>query len=228
MKYDPERLLAERKLSRNQFIRREIFAWMWVALAYMLLNGTVGQARMVPTGSMENTILIGDHLLMSRIGYDVGIPFTGVHVPLWRNPKRQQMIVFRPVTERDDPDLVKRVIGLPGDLLDIRDGAVWINGQELVESYVTGPTEALGMQTPYQVPDGCYFVMGDNRGNSFDSRFTGCVPRKNIIGTPVLIYMSVAAPSEKWEDGVVGRLSAYGNALLHPSLIRWRRLFHPL
>ncbi len=226
MKAPKQRLPTDKNLPRGQRIRREIFAWMWIVLGYLLINGTIGQARMVPTGSMENTILIGDHLLLSRIGYDAGIPFTGLHVPLWRNPKRQQVIVFRPLTAENNPDLVKRVIGLPGDSLDIRDGAVWINGQMLVENYVKGPTERYDLQTPYKVPDGCYFVMGDNRGNSYDSRFTGCVPRKNIIGAAVLIYMSVAAPSETWESGIPSRLSAYGNAILHPHLIRWKRLFH--
>jgi signal peptidase I len=223
----PERPLPTAKIqSRTHRIRREIFAWMWIVLGYLLINGTVGQARVVPTGSMENTILIGDHLMMSRIGYDIGIPFTGLHVPLWRNPKRQQVIVFSPMTAGSTSDLVKRVIGLPGDSIDIHDGAVWINGQTLVEKYTNGPTEPYDLPTPYKVPSDCYFAMGDNRGNSYDSRFFGCVPRKNIIGTPVLIYMSVAAPTEAWESGVPGRLSAYGTAILHPSLVRWKRLFH--
>ena len=86
---------------------------------------------MIPSGSMENTLLIGDHLIMSRIGYDAGVPFTNWHVPLWRNPKRQQIIIFKPPFAPDQPDYVKRVIGLPGETVDIRDGAVWINGQKL-------------------------------------------------------------------------------------------------
>jgi signal peptidase I len=212
-------------LSRAKRIQREIIAWIWIILIFLLINGTLGQARVIPSGSMENTLLVGDHLIMSRIGYDAGIPFTRWHVPLWKNPKRQQLaIFFSPVLGA--PDLVKRVIGLPGDTLDIRDGAVWINGKKLEENYTTGPTYAYDMHTPYVVPDNCYFMMGDNRGDSYDSRFMGCIPRKNIIGTPVLIYMSLKASPDAWESGQIKeRFLAYANALIHPSQVRWHRLF---
>lgn len=182
---------------------------------------------------MEGTLLIGDHLIMSRLGYDAGVPFTNWHVPLWRNPHRQQIVIFRPPYDHSQSDLIKRVIGLPGDTIDIRGGAVWINGKKLQENYTTGPTELpyhsellppfKGM--PFTVPEKQYFVMGDNRENSFDSRFWGSVPRNDIIGTPVTIYMSVDAPGDAWNGNIVERLLAYGNAVLHPSKIRWKRLF---
>lgn len=207
-------------------IQREIIAWFWVGLAFLLINGTIGQARVIPSGSMENTLLIGDHLIMSRIGYDAGVPFTNWHLPLWRNPKRQQVIIFKPPFAPDTPDYVKRVIGLPGDTLDIHDGAVWINGQKLAEKYTNGTSEPYDMRPPYKVPADCYFVMGDNRGNSYDSRFWGCVPRKDIIGTPVIIYMSLNVSPEAWEPGQIReRFFAYANALLHPRIVRWNRIF---
>jgi len=175
---------------------------------------------------MENTLLIGDHLIMSRIGYDAGVPFTNWHVPLWRNPHRQQVIIFKPPFAPDTPDYVKRVIGLPGDSVEIHDGAVWVNGQRLTENYTTGPTEPYDLRQPLKVPDNCYFVMGDNRGNSYDSRFWGCVPRKDIIGTPVMIYMSLNVSPDAWEPGQIReRFFAYANALVHPGLVRWKRLF---
>jgi signal peptidase I len=187
---------------------------------------------------MQNICLVGDHLIMSRVGYDVGIPCTNLHVPLWRNPKRGQIVIFRAVISGDTSDIIKRVIGLPGETLDVRDGGVWINGMRLREDYTIGRTEpgepamfqaAFAGQTkvlPYTVPPDCYFVMGDNRGNSLDSRFEGCIPRANIIGTPLMIYMSIDTPSEPWGSGAIGdRIYAYANALLHPSEIRWRRLF---
>jgi len=218
-------------------IQREIIAWFWVGLVFLLINGTIGQARVIPSGSMENTLLIGDHLIMSRIGYDAGVPFTNWHMPLWRNPKRQQVIIFKPPFAPDTPDYVKRVIGLPGDTIDIHDGAVWINGQKLTEKYTTGPTEppadyvALypGFEPPrypYKVPPDCFLALGDNRGNSLDSRFWGCVPRKNIIGTPVMIYMSLNVSPQAWEPGQIReRFFAYANALLHPRIVRWNRIF---
>ncbi|MGC2527748.1 MAG: signal peptidase I [Candidatus Acidiferrum sp.] len=216
----------EANLSRAKRIQREIIAWMWVVLLFLLINGTIGQARVIPSGSMENTLLIGDHLIMSRVGYDAGVPFTHWHVSLWRNPKRGQIVIFTPFVAQETSDIIKRVIGLPGETVDIHDGAVWIDGRKLAENYTTGPTEPYHMHLPYKVPADCYFVMGDNRGNSYDSRFTGCVPRKNIIGTPVMIYMSLEASPDAWEPGQIReRFLAYANAVLHPSEIRWKRLF---
>jgi len=219
-------------------IRRELIAWFWVALVFLLINGTIGQARVIPSGSMQNTLLIGDHLIMSRIGYDAGVPFTDVHHSLWRNPKRLQIVIFRPVIPGETSDVIKRVIGLPGETVDVHDGSVWINGVRLQEDYAIGSTEPgepllfrgafEGKKNifPYTVPPDCFFVMGDNRGNSLDSRFVGCVPRDHIIGTPVMIYMSIDSPAGQWESGGIGdRISAYANALLHPSEVRWRRLF---
>jgi len=223
----------------EQKVRREIIAWFWVGLVFLLINGAIGQARVIPSGSMENTLLIGDHLIMSRVGYDAGIPFTNLHLPLWRNPKRQQIIIFKPPFDPSQPDYVKRAIGLPGDTIDIRDGAVWVNGHRLAENYTIGRTERVdpnaytgafaGMSQvmPYKVPEDCYFAMGDNRQNSFDSRFWGCVPRDDIIGTPVLIYMSLSASPRAWEPGNIrARFLAYVDGIIRPGTVRWRRLFH--
>jgi signal peptidase I len=214
-------------------MKQEMIAWFWVILVFLLINGTVGQARIIPSGSMENTLLIGDHLIMSRIGYDAGIPFTNIHVPLWRNPKRLQMVIFHPPYDHSKPDLIKRVIGLPGETVDIHDGSVWISGRKLVETNTIGATQLPPRSEmlpsfpglPLTVPRGEYFVMGDNRGNSYDSRYWGCVPRNAIIGTPVTIYMSVDAPEEAWNGSLSERFLAYAEALLHPSRVRWKRLF---
>ena len=215
-------------------VKSEIIAWFWVILAFMLINGTLGQARVIPSGSMENTLLIGDHLIMSRLGYDAGVPFTNWHVPLWRNPRRLQIVIFKPPFDLTQPDYVKRVIGLPGETVDVHDDAVWIDGRKLIENYTVGRTEAPTKfqltvpygGLPYKVPEDCYFVMGDNRENSLDSRFWGCVPRNDILGTPVIIYMSLDAPKDAWNGDIGARFLAYANALIHPGTVRWRRLFH--
>jgi signal peptidase I len=224
----------EAQVPMGNRVKSEIIAWFWVILVFMLINGTLGQARVIPSGSMENTLLIGDHLIMSRIGYDAGVPFTNLHVPLWRNPKRQQIIIFKPPFDPTQPDYVKRVIGLPGETVDVRDGAVWINGKKLEENYTIGITEPPARSQlmapftglPFTVPDNCYFVMGDNRENSLDSRYWGCVPRNDILGTPVLIYMSLDAPKDAWNGDIGARFLAYANAVIHPGTVRWRRLFH--
>ena len=218
----------KRRDTAKDRVWREVVSWFWVILAFMLIEGTLVQARVIPSGSMEPTVLIGDHLIVSRIGYDAGIPFTDIHVPLWRNPKRQQIIVFRaPLPQEGNPDFIKRVIGLPGDTLEIRAGVVYIDGQPLKEPYRAAPPNPSEYRGPWHVPAGDYFMMGDNRENSYDSRYWGFVPRANIIGTPVLIYMSIDAPEEVWDPGHIGeRFETYLRVFIHPGEVRWRRLFH--
>jgi len=237
----------------------EIVSWFWVIVAFLFIEGAFVQARVIPSGSMEPSVLIGDHLIVSRLGYDVGIPFTSIHEPLWRNPKRQQIIVFKaPLADQGYPDFIKRCIGVPGDHIKIIGGKVFVNGKALDEPYTKHlpefedytqenfPAEASEMAPMFVdrpewadelakatvngemvVPPGEYFMMGDNRDNSNDSRFWGFVPRANIIGTPVMIYMSIEAPEGAWEPGHLSeRFEAYADSVIHPSKIRWRRLFH--
>src|SRR5579863_2503643 len=212
-------------------IRRELLSWFWVILAFFIIESMVIQARVIPSASMEHTILIGDHLIVSLLGYDAGIPFTEHHIALWRKPKRQQIIVFEaPPQAATGEDFIKRVIGLPGDTVEVRRGVVYVNGQKLNEPYLNprpepdAPAENMG---PFHVPADEYFVMGDNRDDSNDSRFWGYVPRANIIGTPLFIYLSIKAPEEVWEPGHIGeRLGTYLRIFIHPGEMRWKRLFH--
>ncbi|MFY9751130.1 MAG: signal peptidase I [Candidatus Acidiferrales bacterium] len=245
-----------RAAAKDDRVWREIVSWFWVIVAFILIEGGVVQARVIPSGSMENTVLIGDHLIVSRMGYDAGIPFTDYHIPLWRNPKRQQIIVFRaPLADQGFPDFIKRCVGVPGDHLKIVEGKVYVNDVLLNEPYAlhrpgaedmapenfpARASELMMVDNPdwaaelvadtvngeLVVPPGHYFMMGDNRDNSNDGRFWGFVPRENIIGTPVLIYMSIDAPEDVWEPGHIGeRFETYFRAIIHPSEIRWRRLF---
>jgi signal peptidase I len=245
---------AKRQDATKDRVWREVVSWFWVIVAFLLIEGTLVQARVIPSGSMENTVLIGDHLIVSRIGYDAGIPFTNVHVPLWRNPKRQDIVVFRaPLPNEGNPDFIKRVIGVPGDRVRIVGGQVYVNGTAIKEPYAffsrgpmdgeeyppTGSSEFMltpewREELPHHVVNGElvvppreYFMMGDNRENSYDSRYWGFVPRENIIGTPVMIYMSIDAPEEVWDPGHVGeRFATYLSVFIHPSEVRWKRLFH--
>jgi signal peptidase I len=220
--------VPKKQVTFKDKVWREVLSWFWVIMAFLFIEGTLVQARVIPSGSMERTVLIGDHLIVSRLGYDAGVPFTDWHVPLWREPKRQQIIVFRaPLPEQGFPDFIKRCIGLPGDTLEIKAGVVYINGKALVEPYRQDPPNALEYKGPWHVPAGQFFMMGDNRENSYDSRYWGFVPRANIIGTPVVIYMSIDAPEEVWNPGHVGeRFATYINAVIHPREVRWKRLFH--
>jgi signal peptidase I len=241
----------------NDRVWNEVVSWFWVIVAFLVIEGALVQARVIPSGSMEPTVLIGDHLIVSRIGYDAGIPFTQWHVPLWREPKRQQIMVFRaPLADQGFPDFIKRVVGVPGDHIKIVQGKVFVNGVALIEPYTQhAPDYADLPQEDYParagelafvdrpewaaelaqdtvngelvVPANDYFMMGDNRDDSNDSRFWGFVPREDFIGTPLIIYMSINAPEEVWNPGhLAERFGTYFSAIIHPGMIRWRRLFH--
>jgi signal peptidase I len=216
---------AESKPTWKRVILREALSWLWVILAFLLITGTIVQARVIPSASMENTLLIGDHLLMSRFGYEAEVPLTPLHVRLWREPHRQQIVVFRAPLP-GNPDYIKRLIGLPGDQVEIRRGVVYINGSKLNEPYRAAPPSVVDDYGPVTVPAGEYFVMGDNRDDSYDSRYWGFVPHANIVGTPLLLYMSIDAPENAWDPGHIrDRIFTYMNVLLHPSIVRWRRIF---
>src|SRR5579864_4358234 len=165
---------AEQKPAVSKVILREVVSWLWVILAFLFITGTIVQARVIPSGSMEKTLLVGDHLLMSRFGYEAEVPLTPLHVRLWRDPHRQQIVVFRAPLP-GTPDYIKRLIGLPGDQLEIRQGVVYVNGKELKEPYRADPPNPTDNYGPVTVPTGEYFVMGDNRDDSCDSRYWGFV-----------------------------------------------------
>jgi signal peptidase I len=115
---------------------------------------------------------------------------------------------------------------MPGDTVEIKHGVVFLNGAALPEPYRSNPPSPSDNYGTITIPAHEYFVLGDNRDDSYDSRYWGFVPENNIIGTPVVIYMSVQASEDAWQPGEVRqRFHAYFTAMLHPSLVRWRRLF---
>ncbi|MGH9793771.1 MAG: signal peptidase I, partial [Candidatus Acidiferrales bacterium] len=98
----------KKPLPLKKKVINEAMSWLWVILAFLFIHGTIVQARVIPSPSMEQTLLIGDHLLVSRFGYDAQVPFTSLHVSLWRDPERQQVVVFRAPLP-GSPDFIKRV-----------------------------------------------------------------------------------------------------------------------
>lgn len=165
------------------------------------------QAFKIPSGSMEDTLLIGDHLLVSKFSYGISLPFSDLVLVDLQDPQRGDIIVFEFPEDRDKSyfsrrDFIKRVIGTPGDTIEIRDKQVYVNGalyvipQEVHKEPTTlrpqaGPRDHMD---PLTVPEGHYFVMGDNRDRSFDSRFWGFVPEQNIKGKAFIKYWS-------WDSG---------------------------
>jgi signal peptidase I len=162
----------------------------------------VGEASVVPTASMEGTILVGDHLFMDKLLYGPEIPLVHWRLPALKAIHRGDIIVFRYPKDPSETFL-KRVTALGGDQLEIRHGMLYVNSQPVQEPYavhhlpVHSPDESWG---PTVVPEGKLFVMGDNRDNSSDSRDWGFVPMDNVIGEPLFVYWSYDAPTARWLD----------------------------
>lgn len=174
---------------------REYLEALVIALVLALVIRTfVVQAFKIPSESMLQTLLVGDHLLASKFAYGVKIPFTDKYLYKGDDPKRGDIIIFQ---YPNDPsvDYIKRVIGVPGDVIEMRDKQLYRNGQPVKESYIRH-TDPAGIEpfrdnyAPVTVPEGKYFVMGDNRDNSLDSRFWGFVDRSAIRAKAWRIYWS--------------------------------------
>lgn len=163
----------------------------------LIIRAFVVQAFKIPSGSMEDTLLIGDHLLVNKFIYGTKIPFTDKRVLKIRDPKRGDVIVF---VYPEDPrkDFIKRVIGLPGDVVEGRDKHVYVNGYLYENPHAVfkqlevipkeqNPRDNFG---PVKVPADSYFVMGDNRDRSYDSRFWGVVTREKLKGLAFIKYWS--------------------------------------
>lgn len=153
--------------------RETVETVLWAVVLALIIRAVIVQAFWIPSGSMIPTLLPGDRVLVCKFWYYV------------QEPKRGQVFVFKyPVDPKRD--FVKRLIGLPGDVVEIKQGQVLINGKATDEPYVTFP-DAFTMN-PVTVPEGHYFAMGDNRPNSQDSRFWGFVPESNVRGPVFLRY----------------------------------------
>lgn len=204
--------------------RNALMEWAVTILLLLFGTTTLAQAFVIPTGSMEDTLLIGDHVLVDKLTYSPAGPISKYVLP-YEEPKHGDIVIFRYPADLN-VTLVKRLIGAPGDRLRIANGVVYRNGTQLNEPYVyhkyaydpamdNFPTQCcLPVKEPSAeeaqremlarhvvngevvVPDGMYFAMGDNRDNSSDSRFWGFVPRENLLGKPVLIYWSYRASTE--------------------------------
>ena len=233
------------KDSRSHSSAREWYESLLVAGAFVLFVRTfVVQTYQVPTGSMEKTILVGDHLLVNKFAYGPRLPALSRLLP-YREARRGDIIVFKkPGDDTTDGNvLVKRAVAGPGDTVKVRDKALYVNDRaadgphvQHIDSEVYRPGDAgaseMGLQRdqfgPYRVPPDSWFGMGDNRDNSLDSRFWGPIPRQNIFGRPFLIYWSYEAEpnSHIWRGPVEKIRQLAGVAVHFFTRTRWNRMFH--
>ena len=195
-------LTRNKKEVKQKSKLRELLEAVGTALLLAFIIRTfVMQAFKIPSGSMLETLQVGDQLLVNKLSYGtpVDIPFTGreiFHTPRFGDPKHGDVIVFK-YPDNLKRDFIKRVIGVPGDTILIEDKKVYRNGQLLDEPYVihldpnTGPKgDPRDNRGEIVVPEGKYFVMGDNRDKSLDSRFWGFVDRDLIRGKAMILYWS--------------------------------------
>lgn len=240
---------APAEAPKNEVQRGFIAEWTVTILLLLFGTTTLVQAFVIPTGSMEDTLLIGDHLLVDKLAYAPPGPVTKYILP-YSDVKRGDIIVFRyPVDIRQT--FVKRAIGVPGDHIKLINKQLYLNGKLANEPYVYHKTEYIDsyrdnfpsdpnvhllgaapdmlekhtQNGEVVVPPGFVFAMGDNRDSSLDSRYWGFVPRENIIGKPLIIYWSYDAPTEALANPTIGIDHIIDLVQHFPTKTRWSRTF---
>jgi signal peptidase I len=196
--------------TKKSFWRENFEAILIAVVLALLIRTFVVQAFKIPSGSMLETLQIGDHILVNKFIFGTRIPFTNMKLLPVRKPERGDIIVFKyPVDEKRD--FIKRVIGIPGDVIEIRNKVVYVNDAELQDGYVIYRDENIvpGQRDnfgPVTVPDDSYFMMGDNRDGSFDSRFWGYVKEEEVLGKALIIYWSWDRDNKWPRLGRIGKI----------------------
>lgn len=207
---------AKRRSVPGSAFRENLESIAWAVVMMLILRVFLLQAFRIPSGSMENTLLIGDFLFVSKVDYGPKLPFTKIRLPGLRKPRTGDVIVFQ-FPRNPSIDYIKRCIATGGQTVEIRNQRVFVDGKELIEPYARHTdTKVLPASVstrdnlgPFTVPPGHLFMMGDNRENSEDGRFWGLLPMDLVKGRAVFIYFSTA--SQHWWD--------------MPFFVRWNRLF---
>jgi signal peptidase I len=207
---------AKPEAAKKSQLRDWTEALIVAAILALIIRTFVVQAFKIPSGSMEDTLLIGDHLLVNKFIYGTQLPFSDDPVLAIRQPERGDIIVFEFPEDKDKSyfkrrDFIKRVVGLPGDTIEIRNKNVFVNGERYITpeavykdgNLTAGPRDNM---PPVTVPDDNYFVMGDNRDRSYDSRFWRFVDRSAIKGLAFIKYWSWDSERFMPRWGRIGRM----------------------
>ena len=225
---------SEKKSTFREYYEALLIAVIFVNFARIFIF----QAFKIPTGSMEDNLKVGDHIVVNKFIYGPTAPAWQKIFPL-RDIRRGDIIVFR-YPLQPETDYVKRVIGMPGDTIEVHDKVVSVNGQPLTEPYVIHddptifplqpmlpePYHSRDQFGPYKVADGSYFAMGDNRDRSSDSRYWGTVPRSMIKGRAFMVYWSFHSTPPPADAPATSRVKELANVVLHFfQWTRWDRTF---
>lgn len=213
---DKEQTAAEEhapEFKKKSIVREYAESIAIAVLLALVIRTYLVQAFKIPSGSMEDTLLIGDHLLVSKFIYGTKVPFSDGRILKFRDPKRGDVIVFE-YPEDPSKDFIKRVVGTPGDVIEGKEKKVYVNGklyenpheihkeQEIIPKEMN-PRDTFG---PITVPPDSYFVMGDNRDRSYDSRFWKFVKREQIKGLAFIKYWSWDKDKLRPRFANIGRL----------------------
>lgn len=185
------------RTKKKSSLRENIEAILVAIVLALFIRTFIIQAFKIPSGSMKQTLQIGDHILVNKFIYGIKLPFLMTTIVPIKNPKRDDIVVFK-FPEDPDKDFIKRVIGIAGDVVEYRDKQVYINHKRLNHDYGIHTDSNIisrGVQPrdnfgPVVVPENSLFVMGDNRDHSYDSRFWGFVGLKAVRGKALIIYWS--------------------------------------
>lgn len=185
------------RTKKKSSLRENIEAILVAIVLALFIRTFIIQAFKIPSGSMKQTLQIGDHILVNKFIYGIKLPFLMTTIVPIKNPKRGDIVVFK-FPEDPDKDFIKRVIGIAGDVVECRDKQVYINHKRLNHDYgihtdsniISGGVQPRDNFGPVVVPENSLFVMGDNRDHSYDSRFWGFVGLKALRGKALIIYWS--------------------------------------
>ena len=224
---------------RKSVVREYAEAIAIAVLLALVIRTLIVQAFTIPSGSMMDTLLVGDYILVNKFLYGAEVPFADYRLPGLREPRRGDIVVFK-YPQDETRDFIKRVVAGPGEQVSIRGQDILVDGRPLVEPYVKAPDSPLphtgqlagcsfayGCE-PTTVPADAYFVMGDNRDDSYDSRYWGPVRRELIKGRPFLIYWSYRSdPPEQGHPQTLGSTIAglFDVVVNFFPKTRWDRMF---
>jgi signal peptidase I len=187
----------EKQIPKKSAWRENIEAILLAIVLALFIRTFIVQAFKIPSGSMKETLLIGDHILVNKFLYGVKLPFVSTTIIPYKEPQQGDIVVFK-FPEDPDKDFIKRVVGVAGDVVEGRDKKIFVNHEPLNHDYgihkdsriVPGNIQPRDNFGPLVVPEKSLFVMGDNRDHSYDSRFWGFVNLKSVRGKAFLIYWS--------------------------------------